>query len=155
MGLESTILDLTGDHPTLLRPGAITTTALERLLEAPILLAGGGGLPRAPGRHARHYAPRTRAVLVGEERLADSILSAGSNIGVIARRSRPASFSGRWVELPRHPEGYARQLYAVLRELDDQGLDRILIEAVPVAPAWWALRDRLQRATAVEDTLRD
>lgn len=77
IGVESTIIDLTGDQPMLLRPGAITKEALEICLQKPVLidpaiLAGGMAAdvrPRAPGMKYRHYAPNAPMILVSTARL--------------------------------------------------------------------------------------
>jgi L-threonylcarbamoyladenylate synthase len=67
---------------------------------------------------------------------------------VLARTAPcPAEFDGRWIAAPADSEGYARRLYAALRELDAAHADAILIEEVPDTPAWRAVRDRLTRAT--------
>src|SRR2546422_6785685 len=67
--------------------------------------------------------------------------------------SRPDERVDYWLRMPRNPEGYARRLYAALRELDTAGCETILVEAPPDAPEWAAVRDRLQKACAArEDT---
>ena len=71
-------------------------------------------------------------------------------VGVLARTAaRPADFDGRWIAAPQDSEGYARRLYAALRELDAAHADTLLIEDVPDDDAWHAVRDRLARATHV------
>jgi L-threonylcarbamoyladenylate synthase len=69
-------------------------------------------------------------------------------VGVLARTvAAPADFDGAWITASADPDGYARMLYAALRELDAARADVLLIEAVPDEPAWLAVRDRLTRAT--------
>jgi L-threonylcarbamoyladenylate synthase len=147
VGLESTILDLSGEAPRLLRPGGITAAALEAVLGKK-LAAGRRDAPRAPGTHASHYAPRTPVVLVSgalEDELAK--LSLKGTVAVLARRKRPADLEvAGWLELPDHPSAYGRRLYAALRELDALGAATIAVEEVPEDEAWLAVRDRVARA---------
>ncbi|WP_133479922.1 L-threonylcarbamoyladenylate synthase, partial [Cognatilysobacter segetis] len=65
VGIESTIVDLSGDAPVLLRPGAVTVAMLEGALGMPVRAAGEGATP-APGRKPSHYAPRARVLIAGE-----------------------------------------------------------------------------------------
>lgn len=143
VGLESSILDLTGARARLLRPGGVAPAALAAVLGyAPEVVTRAG--MRVSGALASHYAPRTPAVLV--ERVDGPELRASA--AVLSRRARPAGFGGVWLELPPTPEAYAQRLYAALRELDALGLEGLYIEAVPEDEAWLAVRDRLRRATA-------
>ena len=72
----------------------------------------------------------------------------GERIAVLARMlPRPAEFGGEWVVSSAAAQAYAHELYANLRALDRPGITAILIEAVPDDPEWFAVRDRLARAT--------
>ena len=146
VGLESTILDLSTDIPRLLRPGGVTVARLEAVLG--VNLNFGGGNVRAPGTLASHYAPITPTVLVPSEELAAYLKRhKGKKLGVLARRfqqNQPENIF--WKSLPNTPEGFGRELYAALRELDSSGVERIIVEAPPEGGAWLAVRDRLARA---------
>jgi L-threonylcarbamoyladenylate synthase len=149
VGLESTIVDLSGDAPRLLRPGMIAAGAVEEVLGAPIAMAGDGEGPRASGRLASHYAPGTPLALVDGDRLAEEVarrLRGGQRVIVLAIRSPERDDESEWVRMPDRPERYARRLYAALRQADAAGCDRILVERPPGGPGWDAIRDRLQRA---------
>lgn len=149
VGLESTILDMSGSSPHLLRPGRISPFQLAEVLgEEPLMEMGDA--PRAPGTLESHYAPTTPVVIA--ESLTDYL---GENtekkLAVLARSQQPAWLeSERWRVLPGEPEGYAQQLYAGLRELDEAECDEIVVEAVPNIPEWLAVRDRLKRAATKE-----
>ncbi|HEX7021215.1 MAG TPA: L-threonylcarbamoyladenylate synthase, partial [Trueperaceae bacterium] len=148
VGLESTILDLSGREPRILRPGGITAGQLAKVLgRAPAV--GGVGAPRVSGSLASHYAPRTPAVVV-RDAAAYARHHPGRRLGVLARRDAPEG-AAAWRRLPDDAAGYGRQLYAGLRELDALACDEIVIEAVPAAPEWLAVRDRLRRAARRED----
>ncbi len=144
VGIESTIVDLSTGSALLLRPGAISREDLEQLLN---VKRAGLSSPRHSGGLERHYAPRTPARLVSTHDLDKEIEKLRQRVAVLAF-SRPDERVDYWLRMPRNPEGYARRLYAALRELDTAGCDTILVEAPPDAPAWAAVRDRLQKACA-------
>ena len=150
VGIESTIVAFTDGAPVLLRPGGIPVEALARVLGvAP--REPGADAPRASGTLASHYAPHTRARLVTPNTLVAEWrqhADRDERIAVLARTIvQPEDFEGAWITAPGTPAGYARLLYAALRELDHVGADALLIEAVPGDDAWRAVRDRLDRAT--------
>jgi L-threonylcarbamoyladenylate synthase len=152
VGLESTILDLSGDQPRILRPGAITA---ETLAEALGRLAGAGdspNAPRVPGSCATHYAPRTPLYLVPGPALAHDVnehLDAGRRIAVLAMSAALVHHEEcRWMTMPDEPSAYGRMLYASLREADSGGADCILVALPPPARDWEAVHDRLRRAAA-------
>jgi L-threonylcarbamoyladenylate synthase len=151
VGIESTIVDLSGRVPVLLRPGWIGAWALEAALGTPVR-APGAGAPRAPGTLARHYAPRTPLALVEAGRVgkaASALLARGKRVAVLALGATAALPPGvRAVEAPRDPAAYAHALYATLRALDEAGCDAILVERPPLDGAWAAIHDRLARAAA-------
>jgi L-threonylcarbamoyladenylate synthase len=145
VGIESTIVDLSGGAPVLLRPGAISKAQLEEILpsvkdkiESDIRHAGG---------MERHYAPRTPARLVPNHALDREIEKLKARVAVLAF-SRPDARVDCWVRMPRDPAGYAQKLYAALRELDTAGCEQILVEEPPDTVEWAAVRDRLQKACA-------
>jgi L-threonylcarbamoyladenylate synthase len=143
VGIESTIVDLSGDAPALLRPGHVSKKELESLLGE--MREKGAISPRHSGGLERHYAPRTPAMLVPSYGLDKAITEFKARVAVLAF-SRPDERVDYWLRMPRDPQAYAQRLYAALRELDSAGCERILVEAPPEAPEWSAVRDRLQRA---------
>ena len=149
VGIESTIVDVSGDRPTLLRPGRISAWDIEAALGAP-LAALAGAAPRAPGTLAAHYAPRTPLKLVSaaalHDRVADLLLH-GRRIAVLARGTAPPhGTQAVWVAAPAGAVEYARELYANLRRLDRAQCDVILVEQPPSSVEWTAVADRLRRA---------
>jgi len=144
VGIESTILDLSGAGPVLLRPGRISRQELEQVVGSPVLEKSAGS-PRHSGGLERHYAPRTPARLVPAYDLDREIARLKEKVAVLAF-SRPDERVDYWLRMPRDPLAYAQKLYAALRELDSAGCAGILIEAPPEAPEWAAVGDRLKRA---------
>lgn len=151
VGIESTIVDLSGAAPRLLRPGAVTRAQIEAVLGVPLPDAGGDA-PRASGRLQKHYAPRTPLELVEPARLHARVNALrGTRLAILAP---PLALFDRTADIvlrliaPAAADEYARRLYAFLHELDAAGAERILIAWPPDAPQWEAVRDRLRRAQA-------
>jgi L-threonylcarbamoyladenylate synthase len=151
IGIESTIVDLSGARPVLLRPGWITAVAIEEALGVP-LAAPAAEAPRAPGTLAAHYAPRTPLSLLegGRAReFAADLARRGRRVAVLALAAPPPPLAGlEWIAAPRDAAGYAHALYANLRRLDEGGCDAIIVEKPPQGPEWAAIHDRLARAAA-------
>ncbi len=142
VGIESTVVDVTGEEPVVLRPGVLL------LPGSPSAAAAAGenrpagraarsapqdpAPARSPGQRARHYAPRKplRLMRAGEP------------------EETPRPGDARLV-LPPSPEAAAQVLYAELRRLDaEPTVTRILVAEPPPGPAWDGIRDRLRRAAA-------
>jgi L-threonylcarbamoyladenylate synthase len=150
-GLESTILDLTGPRPRILRPGPIAPAELVALLGPVERWEGAvnvGEVQAAPGMTERHYAPKARLELVarGCQLPADPARVAYVALGALPEL--PPGVHG--VLLPMDAEVVGTRLYALLHDLDDAGFERILMERPPEGDAWLAVRDRLGRASAKE-----
>jgi len=146
IGIESTIVDLSGRQPVLRRLGGFERAALEAVLGEKFVdpAAASGPAPRVPGALARHYAPDTPARLVpvgaGD--------AAPDDVAVLARRAAPPEGRGAWARLPDDPQDAARALYRDLRTLDAAGARELWLEVVPAGRAWAAIADRLARAVA-------
>ena len=133
VGLESTIVELVGAEPVLLRPGGISVEQLEAVLTAPIARADGPS--RAPGMLPSHYAPRALVEIVeaGEvDERAAVLRTAGTKVVTL---------------LPsRDLDDDARLLYARLRAADDDGADVVLAVLPAEEGIGAAIRDRLEKA---------
>ena len=150
-GLESTILDLTGDHPRILRPGPIAPADLAGLVGPVALWSGAvaeGARQEAPGMAERHYAPRARLELVPRGGASAPPAEATAYLAFHPLPELPAGIRG--VCLSLDPAVVGARLYALLHELDDAGIRHILVEHPPEGEAWLAIRDRLRRASAKE-----
>jgi L-threonylcarbamoyladenylate synthase len=157
-GIESTVVDVRGDTPRVLRPGALDLAALRRVLhdiEAQSTSVRGAEPRVSPGMDARHYAPRARLLLADtwEEarRIAYGLASTGARVGLVTHEKRTTSVPENQIlarALPRDPAQYARLLYSTLHDLDDAGVDAIVVQGVPRDEAWWAVADRLRRGSS-------
>jgi L-threonylcarbamoyladenylate synthase len=152
VGIESTILDLSGREARVLRPGMLDSEAMARVLGAPPVLGGTLEAPRVSGSLEAHYAPQTplRVADSGSlDQLVRSALDAGKSIAVLAAQTPPLAHERLiWRRAATCPEQYAHDLYASLRELDAEGYDLILVAAPPEDHRWSAVADRLKRAAA-------
>lgn len=196
IGVESTILDMTGDTPVVLRPGAITVEELSEALGRRVLLDPGmtgaetseNVHPKAPGMKYRHYAPKARLVLVGtehlsengfhlsreeqereDERIADYIneeaeisVKAGNRVGILCcdeTRNRYRTGYGN-IKLNIKTLGsrdsvltMTHELYRLLREYDDEGVDEIFAEMYSEEGVGFALMNRLRKAAGGKEEL--
>ncbi|MBL7255140.1 L-threonylcarbamoyladenylate synthase [Paractinoplanes lichenicola] len=143
-GIESTVVDVTGETPRLLRPGALPLRAIRDVVGLILLPDEGpadGAVRSSPGMSRRHYAPRATLRLVKE---VDQTGLSGP-VGVLTYEG--ADVEGAEV-LSADPREYAADLYAALHRLDDAGVATILVREPPQTEDWLAVRDRLGRAAA-------
>jgi len=144
VGVESTILDLAGARPRLLRPGGISLEALEEALGTPIDAAAppAGSAPTAPGQLASHYAPRARMRLEADTaRPGEALLGFGPAPAADLNLSPAADLTEA-----------AANLFAMLRALDARGVDSIAVMPIPDHGLGRAINDRLRRAAAPRPT---
>ncbi len=143
VGVESTIVDCTGDAPVVLRPGKVTA---REIVDTTGLELGAVSKVRAPGTLAAHYSPHARVSLVDEANLAGT--AGNDSTGLIALASQPTPAGIVRLCAPHTIDEYAACLYRALREADS--LDLANVVAVPPAGEGLAeaIRDRLQRAAA-------
>jgi len=133
VGIESTVLNLAGDRPAILRPGGISREQIEAVI-GPVMMqhhvTSAETAALSPGQHAIHYAPQTPAYRFESKQLS---------------QIDPAHAAV--IRCDIDPIAYARTIYDRLRSLDAQGLRAIYVEMPPDEPRWLAVRDRLIRAT--------
>jgi len=151
IGIESTIVDVSGPQPLLLRPGGVAIAALETAL-GKALGRPDAAAPRAPGTLAAHYAPTTPLMLAAPDLVSELVRTLARQETKLAVLSftalRPLVPGLVWLAAPADPAGYAHVLYANLRELDAAGAGLIIVERPPERPEWLAVLDRLTRAAA-------
>jgi len=149
VGLESTIVDLTGPRPRLRRPGSIGPREMWDRAGVEVEADDGRG-PAVPGSLASHYAPRAEVELVPASELWPRARSeaAQRRVGVLCQGVVPDDLP-RGVLLERlgeTDEELARGLYAALRRLDERGADLVLAVAPAAGGLGAAVTDRLRRA---------
>lgn len=163
IGLESTIVDLTGDTPMILRPGYITQEMLTETLgsleiDRTILSGDCKERPKAPGMKYRHYAPKgDLSIVTGSSSevqstinsLAKKGMTAGKKTGIIGTDetvSRYHADSIKSVGSRMNEDSIAHRLYGILREFDDEGIDLIYSESFDTGGMGQAIMNRLLKA---------
>jgi L-threonylcarbamoyladenylate synthase len=163
-GIESTVVDVRGEAPRVLRPGSIDLAALAAVAPG-VSYASRAAPPTdearpSPGMDARHYAPRAPLCIAPSRAAAlawaGEQAAGGRAVGLLVRGLAPAPGpESVFVRaLPDEAAGYARELYAALHELDGLPVDSIVVEAVPEQEGWRAVADRLTRASAGQPSLQ-
>jgi L-threonylcarbamoyladenylate synthase len=137
VGVESTIIDCTGDVPKILRPGAITTQMIAESTGLEVVGVVEQSAIRVSGSLEAHYAPAATVVL-------DQSPIAGQ--GFIAMADVVAGEGVVRLAAPKTHEEFARVLYSALRAADEQGLGTVVVEQPVGDGIAIAIRDRLKRA---------
>ncbi|MBQ7794958.1 MAG: threonylcarbamoyl-AMP synthase [Lachnospiraceae bacterium] len=164
IGLESTIVDVSGEIPMLLRPGAITIEMLRETLGRvdidPAIMGpmSADMKPKAPGMKYRHYAPKAEMTLVEGEmekvvefinREAKAALAEGKKVGIICTEESRAYYQDGILEVigsREHEETVAHNLFSVLRDFDDRQVDCIFSESFSKDRLGQAIMNRLCKA---------
>lgn len=158
-GIESTVLDLTGDVPVLLRPGTISRQEIEKVVgiiksREEIEYSMEATAPRpSPGMIERHYAPRAHLIrFQNQEELEQHLRTIGDvTTGALLLCSSHLQLRHPR-KMPNNAAAYAHDLYQTLHALDELKCDLIFVEDVPQDSAWDGVRDRLKRASTPAET---
>lgn len=163
-GIESTIVDMTGEIPVILRPGYITKEMLEQVIGTVEVDPGISGLlpemkPKAPGMKYTHYAPKgimyivegdsRKSVIRCINRLVRERQAAGCRVGVLATRYNAMAYEADEVLVvgDRSDElMISSRLYRTLREFDQRGVDYIYSESFAGSGLGRAIMNRLLKA---------
>ena len=168
IGIESTIIDVTGEVPMILRPGYITKAMAEELLGEvavdKVVIAktveeiGGDYAPKAPGMKYRHYAPKAELTMFDGDiekvvaeinRLSQNAHSEGKQVGIIATEETKHQYSiGKVVSIGTRKDeaSIARGLYGILRDFDTMDVDIIYSETFYDDELGQAIMNRLIKA---------
>lgn len=168
VGLESTVLDLTGAVPIILRPGGVTYEQLQQVIPEvaidPSVLGKklpANEAPRSPGMKYRHYAPTAPVILFTgattkvKEQLAAryrELTSQGKRVGILAAEENIPFYPADAIVLPlgtrENPAMAAASLFALLRQFEQLQVDTILAEGLDTQGLGLAVMNRLQRAAS-------
>ena len=150
VGIESTVVDVTGNTPRILRPGMISRDDIARVAGDAEMGESNDAAPRSPGTTGKHYAPQAlirlfppggREAALAEARTAQQ----RCRVGAMVFSEFPLDVADKRL-MPDDPEAYARVLYATLHALDDAGCEVVFVEQPPATAAWAGVVDRLERA---------
>lgn len=157
VGIESTVVDVTGDHPRILRPGIISAEQIAQAAGIPVQgaeMASQGPL-RSPGQLSRHYSPKARLEVWSwdndaelRERVMDRAIPPERFFLLTHSRIPQEPIPAHVSFIPDDAEAFARALYGYLHQCDDRGASLVVIEALPADSSWDGIRDRLLRASA-------
>jgi L-threonylcarbamoyladenylate synthase len=151
IGIESTIVDCTREPPALLRPGGIAQAEIEALLGVS-LRDREADSPRASGSLESHYAPRAAVRLIDPADWLAAVQAAPAGLrpglAVYSRQAVATPGFAAARQMPADVTAVAHELYAVLRELDADGVTQIWVERPPAGSVWDGVNDRLRRAAA-------
>ncbi len=167
VGLESTVLDVTGAIPIILRPGGITKEMLEAVVGRvdidPAILAKYDEtlVPKAPGMKYTHYAPKAKITIVegALDRIVEEINKQVKNqpsnkkIGIMATTQTQALYVECLMLVVgdrSHPETIAANLFAILRQFDQLGIEHVYAESLPQTALGMAIMNRLQKAAGYD-----
>ncbi len=140
VGVESTIIDCTGEVPRILRPGAITAEMIQEVTGLIPAFANSvfGEEIRVSGSLEKHYAPAAKVIL-------DQTPVTGQGFIAPSRRVTPTGV--KRLAAPKNLDEFARDLYAALRKADELGLAEVVVEQPQGDGLAIAIRDRLERAS--------
>jgi len=143
LGLESTVVDVTGPSPLVLRPGSISFEDL-RLVHPRTEFHSGdtSATARSPGIRHRHYRPAAEVILVHEP----AGEKTANNMGYIGLEA-PTDGAYELVHVAENVEHYARELFSFFRKAEKLGIEMIHCQRVSDAGIGKALMDRLERAS--------
>ena len=135
VGIESTVIDLTSDVPTILRPGKISKEQMEEIIGRVETKTKSGAVAKSPGMKYKHYSPEAKVVLTNKEnfqKLKEKY--GGKKIGEI--------------KLTCTLEYYAKIIFSEFRRMDKEGMEIILVESVPEIGLGTGIMNRLKKAAS-------
>ncbi|MCR4726374.1 MAG: threonylcarbamoyl-AMP synthase [Clostridia bacterium] len=149
VGIESTIVDLTAETPTVLRPGAITKEMIESVLGKAQNFSGEIKEALAPGMKYKHYSPRVPCYLSAKKRIeaALALLAEKGIEAVLIARGKTIAETGakNFISLGDSPKEAQNRVYAALR--DAEKFEAAIIEELPAEEGYFAAMDRIKKAT--------
>jgi L-threonylcarbamoyladenylate synthase len=148
VGVESTVLDVSGARPVILRPGGVSWEEIEKLIGKVNVIETSVAVDEAaasPGMQAVHYSPATPTYRfeVGDGKKMDRGLRAAA----LLYKPEPLPAEVHVIQMPPDAKAYAQRLYAALHEADGKNAAAIWVQMPPDEPAWLAVRDRIKRAS--------
>jgi L-threonylcarbamoyladenylate synthase len=144
VGIESTIVSVSGDNWQMLRLGMVPESSVEEIAGKPSLNEN-QDLPKAPGQHLLHYSPRTTVKLFSSRK--DLVAFATSHKNCVALVfGEDVAPNCKYFSLPNRPIEAAEGLYDTLHQMDSMKMDLLLIELPEKLPNWLAILDRLTRS---------
>ena len=155
VGVESTVITLVGEHPVLLRPGAVTLEQLKEILpditvdKAVLSELEAGQKAASPGMKYKHYAPETETFLVEGESFSEFVNQKENALAVcFLEESEEIKIPKLIYGIKENPESFANKLFAILRDVDNAGAKEVYVHAPEKQGVGLAVYNRLIRAAA-------
>lgn len=150
VGIESTVVDVTGDVAIVLRPGDVSETDIAEVAKVRTSTSSSEPGPhRSPGQALRHYAPRCPVDVLAYGESFDSDWVSEKSCWCLWIGENPPK-GERVISLGIRPKSVAANLYAALHTADDAGASRIVVGMLPSGDEWVAVTDRLRRAAVTK-----
>ncbi len=154
VGLESTVVDMSGDVPTVLRPGGVTLEQLKEVLGEVecITKVTDGEVPKSPGLKYKHYSPKAEVVILsGDFDDVEAYINKNltdKKVGILTFDEFPKTDGVLSISLGsvNRPEDAAHRLFSALREMDELGAQIVYAPEISDKGVWMAVRNRLYRA---------
>ncbi|MBR6257123.1 MAG: threonylcarbamoyl-AMP synthase [Lachnospiraceae bacterium] len=162
IGIESTIVDLSGDVPMILRPGYVTRDMLERVIgtvetDPTLMKKTEGGRPKAPGMRYRHYAPKgDMQIFAGEmssvaETINKRVRQSSRRCGILCSDESIRLYDDKGIIIRSlgsrtDLRSVALNIYRALREFDDEGIEEIYAESFDTEGFGQAVMNRMLKA---------
>jgi len=157
-GIESTVIDCTGKHPVILRPGVITLEDIRKIDKKAIFKKGRGNKIKSPGLKYRHYAPKAKVKLVTSKVKCETSNVNDKKAKVLRRspfgENKKEAYIGfnrkilffEYVKICRSLEEYAKNLFSFFRECDVMGINTIYCQKVEEKGIGLAIMNRIKKA---------
>lgn len=146
VGLESTIIDMTAVLPTVVRPGAITSVMIQKVLRKEVREKY-DDRGKVPGSMPAHYQPEKPLFLFSGEEIKEYSLQE-NNIAILHYTNLAKNKNALYYKMPENSREYAKILYDVLYTIDSTSVNKIWVEKPPQHVAWAHVIDRLNRASS-------
>lgn len=163
IGVESTVLDISQDMPTILRPGGVTYEDLIKIFpkveyDQSIIKDDEDIVPKSPGQKYKHYAPKAKMIVFSGnieniasaiKKYSEKVEEEGKKLGIMATEETKKEYSGENILVVgsrKEKDTIAKNLFKVLRQFDDLNVDIILAEGVDTTGIGTAIMNRMKKA---------
>ena len=146
VGIESTIVDMTKETPTILRPGVITADMIEKVLNTKVYQPFNHS-DKVSGNMEVHYQPKKPLFVLSKKEI-ELCIEREKNIAVMHYSVIEKNSDAAFYQMPVTKSEYARKFYEMLHHIDDTNVEKILVEQLPNSDDWGDINDRLKKASS-------
>lgn len=146
IGIESTIIDMTKKIPVILRPGVITTSMIETVLNMKIDQPMSHN-EKVSGNMHIHYQPKKPLFILSKKEI-DQQIQKEQHIAIIHQSTMPPHQNAEFYPMPTKKADYAKKIYEIMHHIDQTNVDKIWVETPPSSNEWADINDRLLKASS-------